>query len=79
MAGMSRANVKRAYERAAVVAVGDVKKTIKAWPPGGNKESTVKAKARRARSGKNLQAINPETVLIDTGQMIGAVTYEVKV
>lgn len=79
MAGMSRANVKRAYERAAVVAVGDVKKTIKAWPPGGNKESTVKAKARRARSGKNLQAINPETVLIDTGQMIGAVSYEVKV
>lgn len=78
MAGMSRANVKRAYERAAVVAVGDVKKTIKAWTPGGNKESTEKAKERRARSGKNLQAINPETVLIDTGQMIGAVSYEVK-
>lgn len=78
LGGMSKSNVKLAYERAAVVAVGDVKKTIKAWPPGGNAPATVKAKARRGRSGKNLEAINPETVLIDTGRMIGTVSYEVK-
>ena len=78
LGGMSKSNVKLAYERAAVVAVGDVKKTIKAWPPGGNAPATVKAKARRGRSCKNLEAINPETVLIDTGRMIGTVSYEVK-
>lgn len=73
-----RASLKRAYEMAGQVAVGDVKRTIKDWPPGGNAPSTVRAKARRARSGKNLVPINPETVLIDTGKMISSVAYEVK-
>lgn len=72
-----RASLKRAYEMAGQVAVGDVKRTIKDWPPGGNAPSTVAAKARRARSGKNLVPINPETVLIDTGKMISSVAYEV--
>lgn len=72
-----RASLKRAYEMAGQVAVGDVKRTIKDWPPGGNAPSTVRAKARRARSGKNLVPINPETVLIDTGKMISSVAYEV--
>ena len=72
-----RNSLKRAFEMAGQVAVGDVKRTIKDWPPGGNAPSTVAAKARRARSGKNLMPINPETVLIDTGKMISSVAYEV--
>lgn len=76
--GVTPASVKRAFEMAGQVAVGDVKRTIKDWPPGGNAPSTVAAKARRARSGKNLVPINPETVLIDTGKMISSVAYEVK-
>lgn len=72
-----RNSLKRAFEMAGQVAVGDVKRTIKDWPPGGNAPSTVAAKARRARSGKNLVPINPETVLIDTGKMISSVAYEV--
>ena len=72
-----RNSLKRAFEMAGQVAVGDVKRTIKDWEPGGNSSATVRAKARRARSGKNLMPINPETVLIDTGKMISSVAYEV--
>lgn len=72
-----RNSLKRAFEMAGQVAVGDVKRTIKDWEPGGNSPATVRAKARRARSGKNLMPINPETVLIDTGKMISSVAYEV--
>ena len=82
--GVTPASVKRAFEMAGQVAVGDVKRTIKDWPPGGNKDSTVAAKRRRMRGGTydepkgNLVAIKPETVLIDTGKMISSVAYEVK-
>lgn len=72
-----KSSLKIAYNKAGQVAVGDVKRTIKDWPPGGNAPSTVRAKARRARGGKNLVPINPETVLIDTGKMISSVAYEV--
>ena len=72
-----KSSLKIAYIKAGQVAVGDVKRTIKDWPPGGNAPSTVRAKARRARSGKNLMPINPATVLIDTGKMISSVAYEV--
>lgn len=76
--GVTPAGVKRAFEKAGQQAEGDIKRTIKDWPPGGNAPSTVAAKARRARSGKNLVPINPETVLIDTGKMISSVSHEVK-
>lgn len=77
--GASKAGIAKAYKMAGMVAVGDVKKTIKDWPAGGNAPATVKAKARRGRSNKKLAAINPQTVLIDTGRMISAVSYEVKI
>ncbi len=70
--------VKTAYKMAGIVAVGDVKKTIKSWPPGGNSKQTVARKAKRAQAGKGTSAINPETVLIDTGKMISSVAYEVR-
>lgn len=79
--GLSQAKVRRAYEMAGMAAVGDVKKTIKRWNPRDprpNAPATIARKAKRGRSGKNLVAINPYTVLIDTGQMISAVSYEVK-
>lgn len=76
--GMSKKNVINAYRKAGVVAVGDVKKTIKSWEPGGNAPATVEAKKRRGRTGRNLVAINPQTVLIDTGQMISSVAYKVE-
>ena len=70
--------VKNAYKMAGIVAVGDVKKTIKSWPPGGNSKQTVARKEKRAQAGKGTSAINPETVLIDTGKMISSVAYEVR-
>lgn len=75
-----RNSLKRAFEMAGQVAVGDVKRTIKDWSPTDprpNSPATIAAKARRARSGKNLMPINPATVLIDTGKMISSVAYEV--
>lgn len=79
--GLSQAKVKRAYEMAGLVAVGDVKRTIADWNPSDpypNDNKTIAAKRRRARKGKNLNAINPERVLIDTGRMLASVSYEVK-
>ena len=76
--GLSRSNVLNAYRKAGIVAVGDVKKTIRSWEPGGNSPKTVAMKKRRGRSGKNTKAINPETVLIDSGLMISSVAYEVE-
>lgn len=82
-ANFNRANkssLKIAYNKAGQVAVGDVKRTIKDWSPTDprpNSPATIAAKARRARSGKNLMPINPTTVLIDTGKMISSVAYEV--
>lgn len=76
--GLSRNNVLNAYRKAGIVAVGDVKKTIRSWEPGGNAPATVAAKRRRGRNGRNQQAINPEQVLIDTGRMIASVAYEVE-
>lgn len=76
--GLNRKSVELAYKRAGMVAVGDMKKTIKQWPPGGNKPATVARKKARAKSGKNTTAVDPETVLIDTGKMISSVAYEVK-
>lgn len=79
-AGVSKASIAQAYEKMAIVAVGDVKRTIADWPsndPRPNKLATIRAKARRGRSGKNTKAIDPTRVLIDTGRMIGAVGYKV--
>lgn len=79
--GLTKAAAKKAFEAAALVAVGDVKETIKQWNPNDpcpNSPATIKAKAERARKSKGLEAINPNTVLIDTGVMIRAVDYEVK-
>lgn len=76
--GFSRNSVLNAYRKAGIVAVGDVKKTIRSWEPGGNSPKTVAMKRRRGRSGKNTKAINPETVLIDSGLMISSVSYEVE-
>lgn len=76
--GLNRSNVLNAYRKAGIVAVGDVKKTIRSWEPGGNAPATVAAKRRRGRNGRNQQAINPEQVLIDTGLMISSVAYEVE-
>ena len=45
--GLSRSNVLNAYRKAGIVAVGDVKKTIQSWEPGGNSPATVENKARR--------------------------------
>lgn len=73
--------VKRAYEMAAITAVGDVKETINSWPPSDprpNAPATIRAKARRGRSGKGIKAIDPNKVLVDTGYMVSRVTYEVK-
>ena len=75
-----KSSLKIAYSKAGQVAVGDVKRTIKDWSPTDprpNSPATIAAKARRARSGKNLMPINPTTVLIDTGKMISSVAYEV--
>lgn len=76
--GLSRNSVLNAYRKAGIVAVGDVKETIRSWKPGGNSPQTVRMKARRGRSGRNTTAINPEQVLIDTGQMISSIAYEVE-
>ena len=79
--GFSESSVMTGFKRAGIVAVGDVKKTIKAWSPSDprpNKPATIRRKARRARDGKGLKAINPNTVLIDTGIMMRSITYEVK-
>ena len=75
-----KSSLKIAYNKAGQVAVGDVKRTIKDWSPTDprpNSPATIAAKARRARSGKNLMPINPASVLIDTGKMISSVAYEV--
>ena len=76
--GINKSSVARAYKMAGMVAVGDIKKTIRQWPHGGNSRRTVEMKRRRGRSGKNLVPIDPEIVLIDTGKMISSVSYEVK-
>ena len=79
--GLSGASVQKAFDRAGIMAVGDVKKTIKGWSPTDprpNHPATIRAKARRGRSGKNLQAIDPNVVLIDTGIMIRSITHEVR-
>lgn len=79
---VNQANMKKAYEMAAQVAVGDVKKAIKSWPstePVPNSPATIRRKAKRGRSGRNLAPIDPGQVLIDTGRMIAAVGYEVKI
>lgn len=79
--GLSQAKVRRAYEMAGLKAVGDVKRTIKDWNPNDpypNDNKTIAAKRHRARGGRGLEPINPDTVLIDTGRMIASVNYEVK-
>jgi hypothetical protein len=80
--GLTADGISLAFHRAGLVAVGDVKRTIMDWHPNDprpNSLSTIAIKARRGREGKNLQAINPRQVLVDTGRMVGAVMYEVKV
>ncbi len=78
---ITQANMMKAYEAAALVAVGDVKRTIQKWPhdkPRPNSEKTIMRKAARARKGKHVEAIDPMQVLIDSGTMISSVGYEVK-
>lgn len=79
--GLSGSAIQNAFTKAGIMAVGDVKKTIKDWSPSDprpNKPATIRAKARKARSGKNLAANDPYRVLHDTGVMISSVKYEVK-
>lgn len=75
--GLNANSVYVAHKRVGIKGVGDVKKTIKEWSPSDpryNKPSTIRRKARRARGGKGLVPINPETVLIDSGVMISRVS-----
>ena len=78
--GVSGQSIYRAHKKVGIVAEGDIKKTIHEWSPTDprpNKPATIRRKAKRARGGKNLVPINPETVLIDSGVMISSVTSEV--
>ena len=77
---LTRDGIYKAHKIVGMVAVGDIKQTITEWNPSDprpNKPATIRRKARRARSGKNLVPINPETVLIDSGVMISSVESEV--
>ena len=76
--GLNKHSVLTAYKKLGIVAVGDVKRTIESWSPGGNSPATVERKRRRGQSGKGTKAINPDKVLIDTGKMIASVAYEVR-
>lgn len=72
--------IDRAFKLAGEVAVGDMKITIKHWAPDDprpNSPATIEAKRARGRNGKNMKAINPNVVLIDTGVMINSIDYEV--
>lgn len=72
--------INRAFKLCGEVAAGDMKITIKQWSPDDprpNSPATIAAKAARGRNGKNQKAINPNTVLIDTGTMINSIDYEV--
>lgn len=74
--GISADSIFTAHKRVGIKGVGDMKKTIKEWSPNDprpNKPATIRRKAKRARSGKGLVPINPETVLIDSGVMIMSV------
>lgn len=80
--GLDDNGVRQAFELAGMAAVGDVKRTIMDWSPFDprpNAEITIKRKERRARKGKNLKAIDPYKVLVDSGLMVSSVKYEVKV
>lgn len=75
--GVNANSIYKAHKQVGIKGVGDVKKTIKEWSPSDprpNKPSTIRRKARRARSGKGQVPINPETVLIDSGVMISRVS-----
>lgn len=77
---LTRDGIYKAHKIVGMVAVGDIKQTITEWNPSDprpNKPATIRRKARRARGGKNLVPINPETVLIDSGVMISSVESEV--
>ena len=79
--GLSKQGIHDAFGAVGLQAVGDMKKVIKEWSPTDprpNKPATIRAKARRARSGKGLIPINPETVLIDSGVMISSIQSRVK-
>jgi len=78
--GVNKDSIYKAHKQVGIVAVGDMKKTIQEWSPSDprkNAPSTIRAKARRARGGKGMVPINPETVLIDTGVMIRSINHEV--
>ena len=81
--GLSRTSVHDAYNQVGIVAVGDVKKTIKDWNPNDprpNKPATIKAKMRKSANagGKNQVRNDPYRVLHDTGVMINSVVYKVR-
>ena len=76
----SRDAALKAYNAAGQVARTDMMNTIKEWPdsdPRGNKESTIKRKEKRGRSGKNLEAIDPNKALMDTSHMLKSINFEV--
>ena len=75
--GVNPNSIYKAHKQVGIKGVGDVKKTISEWNPSDprpNKPSTIRRKARRARGGKGLVPINPNTVLIDSGVMISRVS-----
>ena len=79
--GVNAGGVDMAFKTLGRAAVGDVQRTIADWPsndPRPNKPATIRRKARRARGGKNLQPIDPNKVLFDTGTMKRNIGYEVR-
>lgn len=72
-------DVDSALEQVGMVAAGDVRKAIKAVTAPALKASTVNARKRRL-SKRSARRANPQTIskpLVDTGQMIQAVTSAV--
>ena len=77
---LNKDSIYAAHKAVGLQAEGDIKKTIQQWNPNDprpNTKATIRRKARRARGGKNLVPINPETVLIDSGVMISSVHSKV--
>lgn len=68
-----KVTVRQALEQVGMVAAGDVRKAIRAVTAPPLKDSTIKARQRR-KKGKKAVSTKP---LVDTGQMLQAVTSSV--
>lgn len=77
---LNRGAVVNAFKMAGMAARGDMQRIVMDWPdsdPRANKPETVARKARRAQSGKNTVANNPNKALVDSTAMVKAINYEV--